>query len=43
MPILVALFVASCVSYGWCIERRVNLGGPLVFIFGGASQRYNSY
>ncbi|KAF7334766.1 MFS domain-containing protein [Mycena sanguinolenta] len=34
VPVLVACFVASCVAYGWCIERGVNLAGPLVFLVG---------
>ncbi|KAJ6594680.1 MFS general substrate transporter [Mycena capillaripes] len=34
MPILVVFFVAVCMGYGWCIERRVNLAGPLIFLIG---------
>ncbi|KAJ7238522.1 major facilitator superfamily domain-containing protein [Mycena haematopus] len=35
VPFLVACFVACCAAYGWCIERRVNLAGPLVFLVVG--------
>ncbi|KAJ7633416.1 MFS general substrate transporter [Mycena polygramma] len=34
MPILVAFYVGCCVAYGWCIEARVKLAGPLVFLVG---------
>ncbi|KAF8207964.1 MFS general substrate transporter [Mycena galopus ATCC 62051] len=33
VPILLVCCVASTVAYGWCIERRVNLAAPLVFLF----------
>ncbi|KAJ7162314.1 MFS general substrate transporter [Mycena filopes] len=34
MPILVAFFVASCTGYGWCIEKKVDLAGPLILLIG---------
>ncbi|KAF7357983.1 MFS domain-containing protein [Mycena venus] len=34
VPILLTCFVACCVAYGWCIERHVSIGGPLVFLVG---------
>ncbi|KAJ7354428.1 MFS general substrate transporter [Mycena albidolilacea] len=35
LPILLTCFVASCAAYGWCIERRVSIAGPLVFLVVG--------
>ncbi|KAK7001453.1 MFS domain-containing protein [Favolaschia claudopus] len=34
MPYLVLCFVACCIAYGWCIEEKVNLAGPLIFLIG---------
>ncbi|KAJ7195657.1 MFS general substrate transporter [Mycena pura] len=34
MPILVAFYVAVCAGYGWCIERKVNIAGPLMLLIG---------
>ncbi|KAJ7140907.1 MFS general substrate transporter [Mycena epipterygia] len=34
IPILLTFFVACCASYGWCIERNVNIAGPLILLFG---------
>ncbi|KAJ7656393.1 MFS general substrate transporter [Mycena polygramma] len=33
LPTFVALFVASCIGYGWCIEERTNMAGPLILLF----------
>ncbi|KAI0347750.1 MFS general substrate transporter [Trametopsis cervina] len=27
-----AIYVATCVAYGWCLDRKVNLAGPLVLL-----------
>ncbi|KAJ7689586.1 MFS general substrate transporter [Mycena rosella] len=34
MPVLLAVFVASCIGYGWCIDRRTSIAGPLILLFG---------
>ncbi|KAJ7502612.1 MFS general substrate transporter [Mycena galericulata] len=34
MPAFLVVFVASCVGYGWCIERRTNIAGPLILLIG---------
>jgi MFS family permease len=33
MPILLAVYVGSVVAWGWCLEFRVSIAGPLVFQF----------
>ncbi|KAJ6515186.1 major facilitator superfamily domain-containing protein [Mycena vitilis] len=33
IPAFLALFVASCIGYGWCIAGRTNIAGPLVLLF----------
>ena len=30
MPIYVAVFVACTIGYGWCLQARVSLAGPLI-------------
>lgn len=30
MPVYLATFVAMCVVYGWLLEARVNIAGPLI-------------
>ncbi|KDR74378.1 hypothetical protein GALMADRAFT_250288 [Galerina marginata CBS 339.88] len=30
MPYFILLLVATCAGYGWCIEKQVNLAGPLI-------------
>ncbi|KAJ7718296.1 MFS general substrate transporter [Mycena maculata] len=32
VPILLAVYAACCVGYGWCIDRRINIAGPLVLL-----------
>ncbi|KAJ7121965.1 major facilitator superfamily domain-containing protein [Mycena crocata] len=34
MPVLLVFYVACCAAYGWCIERNVNIGGPLILLIG---------
>lgn len=34
IPIFVAIYTASCVGYGWCIEKKVNIAGPLILLLG---------
>lgn len=33
LPILVLLLVVCCAGYGWCIENKVNIAGPLILQF----------
>jgi len=30
MPIYYFLFIASCAGYGWCLQHKVNIAGPLL-------------
>ena len=30
MPFYAGVFVASCIAYGWLLERKVQLAGPLI-------------
>ncbi|KAJ7578603.1 MFS general substrate transporter [Mycena floridula] len=34
IPFFIALYVASTVGYGWCIEKKVNIAGPLILLVG---------
>ncbi|KAJ7028578.1 MFS general substrate transporter [Mycena alexandri] len=34
MPAFLAVFAASCVGYGWCIDKRTNIAGPLILLIG---------
>ncbi|KAF7376644.1 MFS domain-containing protein [Mycena sanguinolenta] len=34
LPAFLAVFVASCIGYGWCIDKRTSLAGPLVLLTG---------
>ncbi|KAJ6536646.1 major facilitator superfamily domain-containing protein [Mycena sp. CBHHK59/15] len=34
MPILVAIYVGCCSGYGWCIEKKANIAGPLILLIG---------
>ncbi|KAJ7855014.1 MFS general substrate transporter [Mycena olivaceomarginata] len=34
LPAFLALFVVSCIGYGWCIDKRTSIGGPLIFLVG---------
>lgn len=33
MPAFFALYAASCIGYGWCLQARVSIAGPLVLQF----------
>jgi hypothetical protein len=35
MPIFIAINVASSVGFGWCLEKKTNIAGPLILLFGG--------
>ncbi|KAG6911624.1 hypothetical protein DXG01_011927 [Tephrocybe rancida] len=37
LPILIIILVACCAGYGWCVEKQVNLAGPLVLQFIGTT------
>ena len=26
-------YIALCIGFGWCLEAKVNIAGPLVFLF----------
>ncbi|KAJ7162205.1 hypothetical protein C8R46DRAFT_1282798 [Mycena filopes] len=28
------MFVAICVAYGWCVEKRTSIAGPLILLIG---------
>jgi len=30
MPIYLVIFIGCCIGYGWCLQERVNIAGPLV-------------
>lgn len=30
MPFYYTLFVVTCVAYGWCLDKKVNIAGPLI-------------
>ncbi|KAI0328529.1 MFS general substrate transporter [Cubamyces sp. BRFM 1775] len=30
MPAFLAMFVAGCIGYGWCLQAGVNIAGPLI-------------
>ncbi|KAF8143314.1 major facilitator superfamily domain-containing protein [Mycena galopus ATCC 62051] len=34
LPAFLVLFVMSCIGYGWCIDRRTNIAGPLILLIG---------
>ncbi|KAF7357908.1 MFS general substrate transporter [Mycena venus] len=34
LPAFLALFVVSCIGYGWCIDKRTNIAGPLILLIG---------
>ncbi|KAI0330910.1 MFS general substrate transporter [Cubamyces sp. BRFM 1775] len=33
MPLFFTLYAASCIGYGWCLQARVSIAGPLVLQF----------
>ncbi|OCH87253.1 MFS general substrate transporter, partial [Obba rivulosa] len=33
MPIYFAVFVAASIGYGWCLDQKVSIAGPLVLLF----------
>ncbi|KAI0778343.1 MFS general substrate transporter [Trametes elegans] len=30
MPVFFAVYVAACIGYGWCLQAKVNIAGPLI-------------
>ncbi|KAL1951425.1 hypothetical protein VTO73DRAFT_574 [Trametes versicolor] len=30
MPAFFAVYVAACIGYGWCLQAKVNIAGPLI-------------
>jgi hypothetical protein len=33
MPFYYVLFIASCAGYGWCLQHKVSIAGPLLLQF----------
>ncbi|KAJ7504887.1 major facilitator superfamily domain-containing protein [Mycena galericulata] len=33
-PVFLGVFSACVIGYGWCIEQRTNIAGPLILLFG---------
>ncbi|KAJ7697161.1 major facilitator superfamily domain-containing protein [Mycena rosella] len=33
-PVLLAVFVTSCIGYAWCIDRRTNIAGLVILLLG---------
>ncbi len=33
MPIIFVIFAAACAGYGWCLQAKVSLAGPLILQF----------
>lgn len=33
VPIYIAIFTACCIGYGWCLQAKVSLAGPLILQF----------
>ncbi|KAH9858031.1 MFS general substrate transporter [Lenzites betulinus] len=30
MPVFFAVYAAACIGYGWCLQAKVNIAGPLI-------------
>lgn len=30
VPVYFAVYVAACIGYGWCLDKKVNIAGPLI-------------
>jgi len=33
MPYFILVMAAACAGYGWCVEKKVNIAGPLILQF----------
>ncbi|KAF7325602.1 MFS domain-containing protein [Mycena kentingensis (nom. inval.)] len=33
MPWMTLLYIVTCAGYGWCLQQRVHMAGPLVLMF----------
>lgn len=33
VPVMLVVYAACVIGYGWCLQRRVSLAGPLVLQF----------
>ncbi|KAL6298706.1 MFS general substrate transporter [Sparassis latifolia] len=33
MPYYLSLFVVTCIGYGWCLDAKVSIAGPLILSF----------
>ncbi|KAI0094305.1 hypothetical protein BDY19DRAFT_13410 [Irpex rosettiformis] len=31
VPVYYGTYIAACIAYGWCLDKRVNIAAPLVF------------
>lgn len=30
MPVYFAVYIVACIGYGWCLDAKVNIAGPLI-------------
>ncbi|KAI0697552.1 MFS general substrate transporter [Cytidiella melzeri] len=30
IPVFYAIFITACVAYGWCLDKKVNIAGPIM-------------
>jgi len=42
-PLLVIILAVVSSAYGWCLEKKVNIAGPLVLQFVSEYQSLNSW
>lgn len=33
MPLYFVVSLASCIGYGWCLDQKVSIAGPLILLF----------
>ena len=36
-------YIALCIGFGWCLEAKVNIAGPLIFLFFSAYFAFTSF
>lgn len=34
LPFFLLFYVACCIGYGWCVDRKVALAGPIILLVG---------
>jgi hypothetical protein len=43
IPVYSLIYIASCIGYGWCLDKKVNLAGPLIIqIISECLRRFSS-